>query len=140
MPETPYTFCGRHERQQRGLQRAVHVSLEVRDCRRWVRNGDGRDVRGRARWRTAVFGSYEPRIPPPFDLAAPPSSHWGAPIGVGLAIDRLAFEIMQLMVVRLGAVAGAAMQIVTALITVPYVVGSGIAQAGMTLVAQEYGR
>ncbi len=64
----------------------------------------------------------------------------GVPIGMGLAVDMLAFAAMQLMVVRLGAIPGAAMQIVTVFIAVPYVVGSGISQAGMTLVAQEYGR
>lgn len=64
----------------------------------------------------------------------------GLPIGMGLAVDMLAFAVMQLMVVRLGAVQGAAMQIVTAFIAVPYVIGSGISQAGLTLVAQEYGR
>lgn len=64
----------------------------------------------------------------------------GVPIGMGLAVDMLAFAAMQLMAVRLGAVPGAAMQIVAAFIAVPYVVGSGISQAGMTLVAQEYGR
>ena len=63
----------------------------------------------------------------------------GVPIGLGLAVDMLAFAMMQLMVVRLGAVAGAAIQIVTALIALPYVVGSGIAEAGMTLVAQQHG-
>ncbi len=64
----------------------------------------------------------------------------GVPIGLGLAVDMLAFAAMQLMAVRIGATAGAAMQIVTSLIAVPYVVGSGLAQAGTTLVAQEYGR
>ena len=64
----------------------------------------------------------------------------GVPIGMGLAVDMLAFAMMQLMVVRLGATQGAAIQIVTALIAVPYVVGSGISEAGMTLVAQEFGR
>ncbi len=64
----------------------------------------------------------------------------GLPIGLGLAVDMLAFAAMQLMAVHLGAEAGAAMQIVTAMIAVPYVVGSGISQAGTTLVAQAYGR
>ena len=64
----------------------------------------------------------------------------GVPIGLGLAVDMLAFAAMQLMAVHLGATAGAAMQIVTAMIAVPYVVGSGLSQAGTTLVAQEYGQ
>lgn len=73
-----------------------------------------------------------PQLRPQFAL--------GLPIGLGLAVDMLAFAAMQLMAVRIGAAAGAAMQIVTALIAVPYVVGSGLAQAGTTLVAQEFGR
>jgi MATE family multidrug resistance protein len=64
---------------------------------------------------------------------------FGLPLGLGRAADMAAFALIQLMVVRLGAAEGAAMQIVTLLNTLCYVLTWGLSSAGATLLAQSLG-
>ena len=63
----------------------------------------------------------------------------GLPMGMLPAADLLGYSIFQMMQVRLGAVAGAATQMVTILTSISYMPGFGIAQAGTTLVGQSIG-
>ena len=63
----------------------------------------------------------------------------GFPMGLLYAIDLVGFSIFQMMQVRLGAVPGAATQIVTMLTSIAYMPGLGIASAGTTLVGQAIG-
>lgn len=64
---------------------------------------------------------------------------FGLPLGLGQAADMAAFALIQLMAVRLGAAEGAAMQIVTLLNTLCYVLTWGLSSAGASLVAQAVG-
>jgi multidrug resistance protein, MATE family len=63
----------------------------------------------------------------------------GAPMGLAGTADLLGVAIFQLMIVRVGTVAGAATQIVMMLTSVSYMPGVGIALAGTTLVGQSIG-
>lgn len=64
----------------------------------------------------------------------------GLPMGLAIAADLFGFALFQLMLVRVGAVAGAATQIVTMLTSLAYGPGVGIALAGTTLVGQSIGQ
>ena len=64
----------------------------------------------------------------------------GLPMGLAIAADLLGFALFQLMLVRVGTVAGAATQIVTMLTSLAYMPGVGIALAGTTLVGQSMGQ
>ncbi len=64
----------------------------------------------------------------------------GLPMGLAIAADLFGFALFQLMLVRVGAVAGAATQIVTMLTSLAYGPGVGIALAGTTLVGQSMGQ
>ena len=64
----------------------------------------------------------------------------GIPMGLSIAADLFGFALFQLMLVRVGAVAGAATQIVTMLTSLAYGPGVGIALAGTTLVGQSLGQ
>jgi len=63
----------------------------------------------------------------------------GLPMGVTHASDLLGLSLFQLMQVRLGAVDGAATQLVMASTAIAYMPGIGVAQAGTTLVGQSIG-
>jgi len=63
----------------------------------------------------------------------------GFPMGLMPASDLLGFAIFQLMQVRLGAVGGAATQVVMVLTSIAYTPGYGIAASGTTLVGQSIG-
>lgn len=63
----------------------------------------------------------------------------GFPMGLLSAADLLGFAIFQVMQVRLGAVDGAATQVVMVLTSLAYMPGLGIALAGTTLVGQAIG-
>jgi MATE family multidrug resistance protein len=65
--------------------------------------------------------------------------HLGLPMGLMVAADLLGFSIFQVMMVRLGAVPGAATQLVMVLTAFAYLPGVGIAMAGTTLVGQAIG-
>jgi MATE family multidrug resistance protein len=65
--------------------------------------------------------------------------HFGLPMGLMVAADLLGFSIFQVMMVRLGAVPGAATQLVMVLTAFAYLPGVGIAMAGTTLVGQAIG-
>lgn len=64
----------------------------------------------------------------------------GLPMGLSIAADLFGFALFQLMLVRVGAVAGAATQIVSMLTSLAYGPGVGIALAGTTLVGQSLGQ
>ena len=64
----------------------------------------------------------------------------GLPMGLAIAADLFGFALFQLMLVRVGAVAGAATQIVTMLTSLAYGPGVGIALASTTLVGQSIGQ
>lgn len=63
----------------------------------------------------------------------------GLPMGVTHASDLLGVSLFQLMQVRLGAIEGAATQLVMASTAIAYMPGIGVAQAGTTLVGQSIG-
>lgn len=63
----------------------------------------------------------------------------GLPMGVLLAADLFGFSLFQLMQVKLGAVDGAASQVVMMLTSIAYMPAIGIALAGTTLVGQSIG-
>lgn len=63
----------------------------------------------------------------------------GVPTGLFPAVDLVAMSLFQLMQVRLGAVEGAATQIVMMLTAIAYLPAIGIAMAGTTLVGQSIG-
>jgi MATE family multidrug resistance protein len=63
----------------------------------------------------------------------------GVPTGMFPAVDLVAISLFQLMQVRLGAVEGAATQIVMMLTAIAYLPAIGIAMAGTTLVGQSIG-
>jgi MATE family multidrug resistance protein len=63
----------------------------------------------------------------------------GFPMGLSPAGDLLGFAIFQMMQVRLGAVGGAATQLVMVLTSIAYTPGYGIAASGTTLVGQSIG-
>jgi MATE family multidrug resistance protein len=63
----------------------------------------------------------------------------GLPMGVMLAADLFGFSLFQLMQVKLGAVDGAASQVVMMLTSIAYMPAIGIALAGTTLVGQSIG-
>jgi MATE family multidrug resistance protein len=63
----------------------------------------------------------------------------GFPMGLTGASDLLGISLFQLMQVRLGAVDGAATQLVMASTAIAYMPGVGVAQAGTTLVGQSIG-
>lgn len=63
----------------------------------------------------------------------------GLPMGVMLAADLFGFALFQLMQVKLGAVDGAASQVVMMLTSLAYMPAIGIALAGTTLVGQSIG-
>jgi MATE family multidrug resistance protein len=63
----------------------------------------------------------------------------GVPMGLLTAADLFGFAIFQMMMVRLGTVAGAATQMVMMLTSVAYTPGYGIALAGTTLVGHSIG-
>ncbi len=63
----------------------------------------------------------------------------GAPMGLLYAADLVGFSVFQLMQVRLGAVEGAASQLVMVLTAIAYLPGVGISMAGTTLVGQSIG-
>ena len=63
----------------------------------------------------------------------------GFPMGVTGASDLIGISLFQLMQVRLGAVDGAATQLVFASTAVAYMPGVGVSQAGTTLVGQSIG-
>ncbi|MFM2287847.1 MAG: hypothetical protein RL684_990 [Pseudomonadota bacterium] len=63
----------------------------------------------------------------------------GLPMGLLYAADLIGFSVFQLMQVRLGAVEGAASQLVMVLTAVAYLPGVGLSMAGTTLVGQAIG-
>jgi MATE family multidrug resistance protein len=63
----------------------------------------------------------------------------GFPMGLTGASDLIGISLFQLMQVRLGAVDGAATQLVMASTAIVYMPGLGVAQAGTTLVGQSIG-
>ncbi len=63
----------------------------------------------------------------------------GFPMGLTGASDLIGISLFQLMQVRLGAIEGAATQLVMASTAVAYMPGVGVAQAGTTLVGQSIG-
>jgi multidrug resistance protein, MATE family len=63
----------------------------------------------------------------------------GFPMGITGASDLIGISLFQLMQVRLGAVDGAATQLVMASTAIAYMPGIGVAQAGTTLVGQSIG-
>jgi MATE family multidrug resistance protein len=63
----------------------------------------------------------------------------GLPMGLMVAAELLGFSVFQVMMVRLGAVPGAATQLVMVLTAFAYAPGVGIAMAGTTLVGQAIG-
>ena len=63
----------------------------------------------------------------------------GFPMGLTGASDLIGISLFQLMQVRLGAVQGAATQLVMASTAIAYMPGVGVAQAGTTLVGQSIG-
>jgi MATE family multidrug resistance protein len=63
----------------------------------------------------------------------------GFPMGLTGASDLIGISLFQLMQVRLGAVDGAATQLVMASTAIAYMPGAGVAQAGTTLVGQSIG-
>jgi multidrug resistance protein, MATE family len=63
----------------------------------------------------------------------------GLPMGLLYAGDLIGFSIFQIMQVRLGAVEGAATQVVMMLVAICWLPGVGIALAGTTLVGQAVG-
>lgn len=63
----------------------------------------------------------------------------GLPMGLLVAADLIGFSVFQVMMVRLGAVPGAATQLVMVLTAFAYSPGVGIAMAGTTLVGQSIG-
>ncbi len=63
----------------------------------------------------------------------------GIPTGIFPAVDLVAISLFQIMQVRLGAVEGAATQIVMMLTALAYMPAIGIAMAGTTLVGQSIG-
>jgi MATE family multidrug resistance protein len=63
----------------------------------------------------------------------------GFPMGLTGASDLIGISLFQLMQVRLGAVEGAATQLVMAVTAIAYMPGVGVAQAGTTLVGQSIG-
>jgi MATE family multidrug resistance protein len=63
----------------------------------------------------------------------------GFPMGLTGASDLIGISLFQLMQVRLGAVEGAATQLVMAVTAISYMPGVGVAQAGTTLVGQSIG-
>jgi MATE family multidrug resistance protein len=63
----------------------------------------------------------------------------GFPMGLTGASDLIGISLFQLMQVRLGAVEGAATQLVMAFTAISYMPGVGVAQAGTTLVGQSIG-
>jgi MATE family multidrug resistance protein len=63
----------------------------------------------------------------------------GFPMGLTGASDLIGISLFQLMQVRLGAVEGAATQLVMATTAIAYMPGIGVAQAGTTLVGQSIG-
>ena len=63
----------------------------------------------------------------------------GFPMGLTGASDLIGISLFQLMQVRLGAVDGAATQLVFASTAIAYMPGVGVAQAGTTLVGQSIG-
>jgi multidrug resistance protein, MATE family len=63
----------------------------------------------------------------------------GVPMGLLTAADLFGFAVFQMMMVRLGTVAGAATQMVMMLTSVAYTPGYGIALAGTTLVGHSIG-
>jgi MATE family multidrug resistance protein len=64
---------------------------------------------------------------------------FGFPMGLTGASDLIGISLFQLMQVRLGAVEGAATQLVMASTAIAYMPGVGVAQAGTTLVGQSIG-
>lgn len=63
----------------------------------------------------------------------------GLPMGLLVAADLIGISVFQVMMVRLGAVPGAATQLVMVLTAFAYAPGVGIAMAGTTLVGQSIG-
>jgi multidrug resistance protein, MATE family len=63
----------------------------------------------------------------------------GFPMGLTGASDLIGISLFQLMQVRMGAVDGAATQLVMATTAIAYMPGVGVAQAGTTLVGQSIG-
>ncbi len=63
----------------------------------------------------------------------------GLPMGLTGASDLIGISLFQLMQVRLGAIDGAATQLVMAFTAISYMPGVGVAQAGTTLVGQSIG-
>jgi MATE family multidrug resistance protein len=63
----------------------------------------------------------------------------GFPMGLTGASDLIGISLFQLMQVRLGAIDGAATQLVMASTAIAYMPGVGVAQAGTTLVGQSIG-
>ena len=63
----------------------------------------------------------------------------GFPMGALMAADLIGFSFFQVMQVKLGAVEGAASQMVMIITAISYLPGYGIAQAGTTLVGQSIG-
>ncbi len=63
----------------------------------------------------------------------------GLPMGLMVAAELIGFSVFQVMMVRLGAVPGAATQLVMVLTAFAYAPGVGIAMAGTTLVGQAVG-
>jgi MATE family multidrug resistance protein len=64
---------------------------------------------------------------------------FGLPIGLSVTMDLLALSVFQLMLVRLGAVDGAASQIAMMLTSLCYMPAVGFGMAGTTLVGQSIG-
>ena len=80
----------------------------------------------------------------PSSLAAAGKALWrivalGLPMGLFPAADLIGLAMFQLMQVGLGAVAGAATQIVMMMTSIAYMPAVGIAIAGTTLVGQSIG-
>jgi len=83
------------------------------------------------------FGSHLNWRPEPVRLVA--LTALGLPIGIAISVDVLGAALFQIMQVQLGAVDGAATQIVMMLTSIAFMPAVGIGMAGTTLVGQSIG-
>ena len=91
-------------------------------------------LNGSLRWRYRSRRFWRPQPKRIYAIAA-----LGFPIGLSIAFDVLGLAAFQAMVTKLGAVQGAATQIVMMLTSVAYMPAVGLGKAGTTLVGQSIG-
>jgi MATE family multidrug resistance protein len=91
-------------------------------------------LNGSLRWRYRSRRFWRPQPRRIYAIAA-----LGFPIGLSIAFDVLGLAAFQAMVTKLGAVQGAATQIVMMLTSVAYMPAVGLGKAGTTLVGQSIG-